>query len=250
MSKNPNWTRDELIVALDFYLRHAPVIPGKHAQEVAELSEFLKRLQGAMGGAISEDFRNHNGVYMKLMNFRRLDPEYPGKGLLRGGREEETVWGLYYEKSDELRTVSANIRAFVLSQAVPSTELAEGGLEGTEGRVLTRVHRYRERDSGLVRRKKEAALTENNTLVCEVCDFNFEFVYGDRGQGFIECHHKVPLSELSPDGDRTSLDDLALLCSNCHRMVHKNRPWLSIEELRGMVRIGPGRSNSGSRNTQ
>ena len=240
MSKNPNWTRDELIVALDFYLRHAPVIPGKSSREIANLSKFLRELQSALGGELPEKFRNHNSVYMKLMNFRRFDPKYPGEGLARGSREEETIWSLYYGKGSELRMVSDNIRDFVSLEVVPQTEETEGEYEGAEGRVLTRVHRYRERDSKLVRRKKEAVLNEHDNLTCEVCEFNFRSVYGDRGEGFIECHHKVPLSELSPHGGTTTLDDLSLVCSNCHRMIHKSRHWLSIEELRDLVRHASG----------
>jgi putative restriction endonuclease len=34
------------------------------------------------------------------------------------------------------------------------------------------------------------------------------------------------------DGDTTRLEDLALLCANCHRMIHRASPWLSVEELR------------------
>ena len=233
---NPNWTRDELIVALDFYLRHAPVIPGKKSQEISELSGFLNELQNTLGVTVPEKFRNRNGVYMKLMNFRRLDPKYPGKGLTRGNREEETVWALYYTNRGQLRIVANTIRAFVSSETVPSVEPMEVDYEGAEGRVLTRVHRYRERDRRLVRHKKEAATKEHDGLVCEVCDFDFESFYGDRGHGFIECHHKVPLSELSPDGDTTTLGDLSLVCSNCHRMIHKSKPWLSIEELKDSMR--------------
>ena len=102
MLRNPAWTRDELIVSLDFYLRHAPVIPGKNSQEVSDLSTFLNELQAKLGGSRPEKFRNHNGVYMKLMNFRRLDPGYKGKGLERGNRDEEVIWSLYYSRRDEL----------------------------------------------------------------------------------------------------------------------------------------------------
>ena len=233
--RNPTWTRDELIDTLEFYLRYAPVIPGKNSEEVSALSIFLNQLQSNMGGSRPEKFRNLNGVYMKLMNFRRLDPEYKGKGLERGNRDEETVWNLYYSERDELRRVSNAIRSFVSAEAIPPTEVVGGYYEGEEGQVLTRVHRYRERDSRLVKRKKEIALTERKALACDVCDFDFEAVYGNRGHGFIECHHKKPLSELSPDGEATILSDLSLVCSNCHRMIHKSRPWLSIGELRELV---------------
>lgn len=234
--RNPTWTRDELIVALDFYLRYSPVIPRKSSQEVLGLSTFLNELQTKTGGSRPEKFRNRNGVYMKLMNFRRFDPEYKGKGLERGNRDEEVVWDLYYSRRDELQRVSKAIRSFVSSEAIPSTEFTADYYEGEEGQVLSRVHLYRERDSRLVKRKKEITLRERKALVCEVCDFEFGAVYGDRGHGFIECHHRKPLSELSPHGEATTLADLSLVCSNCHRMIHKSGPWLTVEELRELVK--------------
>ena len=30
--------------------------------------------------------------------------------------------------------------------------------------------------------------------------------------------------------------DLVPVCSNCHRMIHRRRPWLSVEQLRQLVR--------------
>ncbi|MGF7234005.1 MAG: HNH endonuclease [Frankia sp.] len=67
-------------------------------------------------------------------------------------------------------------------------------------------------------------------LRCEVCGFDFEKTYGSRGAGYIECHHIVPLHTT---GQRaTKLDDLALICANCHRMIHRGTPWLSPDELR------------------
>ena len=83
--------------------------------------------------------------------------------------------------------------------------------------------------------KKERVLKENETLSCEVCGFDFVEVYGDHGYGFIECHHTKPVSELMV-GERTKISDLSLVCSNCHRMIHKKRPWLSVKELKDVIR--------------
>src|SRR5438105_2747495 len=57
---------------------------------------------------------------------------------------------------------------------------------------------------------------------------------GSVGEGFIECHHTRPLSDSGPT--RTALKELALVCSNCHRMLHRARPWVSIVELRQRLR--------------
>jgi 5-methylcytosine-specific restriction enzyme A len=67
-------------------------------------------------------------------------------------------------------------------------------------------------------------------LACEACGFDFRERYVDHGEGFIECHHAKPVHRLKP-GDKTKVGDLRLLCSNCHRMVHARRPWLTLEQL-------------------
>ncbi|WP_205704306.1 HNH endonuclease [Hymenobacter sp. UV11] len=80
----------------------------------------------------------------------------------------------------------------------------------------------------------EAKRLRNYT--CEVCSFNFRQHYGALGVGFAECHHKNPLAErpeeLWSQALTTSLDDVVVVCANCHRMLHRQRPALSVEVLR------------------
>jgi 5-methylcytosine-specific restriction protein A len=95
---NPDRTRDELIVALDFYLKHRQPVPDKRGREVRDLSDALNRLGRSIFGAADRDatFRNSNGVYMKKMNFRALDPEFTGRGrrgLTRGAKSDGSVCG-------------------------------------------------------------------------------------------------------------------------------------------------------------
>lgn len=66
--RNPAWLRDELILALDLYLRFRDAPSGKDSEEVAELSEFLGRMARGLAVTDAETFRNANGVYMKMMN--------------------------------------------------------------------------------------------------------------------------------------------------------------------------------------
>ena len=103
--------------------------------------------------------------------------------------------------------------------------------EFPEGKVLTRVHKARERSRAAVTKKKAYVLKRMGTLACEACGFDFREVYGDLGDGFAECHHTVPVSELKK-GQKTSLKDLSILCANCHRMIHRSRPMLSVSELK------------------
>ena len=78
--RNPPWSRDELILALDLYLRYRDSPPDKKSSEVEELSDTLNQLAQKTGLAGDQHFRNANGVYMKLMNFRALDPAYTSEG--------------------------------------------------------------------------------------------------------------------------------------------------------------------------
>lgn len=236
--RNPPWSRDELIVALEFYLRHSPSIPDKRSTAIAELSNFLNRLGKELHGETSATYRNPSAVYLKMMNLRRFDTEYAGRGMRRGNKDEEAVWNLYSADRLKLVQVTEGIKSLVLSEdPLPPKEVVSGEEEqGEEGQLLTRAHRYRERDSRLVKRKKDRVLSETGTLRCAVCDFDFSTVYGKHGRGFIECHHTRPLSDLRP-GEKTKLSDLSLVCSNCHRMIHWKRPWLTVEQLKAVVRL-------------
>lgn len=103
--------------------------------------------------------------------------------------------------------------------------------ESEEGNVIYKMHKKRERDGKLPKRKKEEVYNKLGKLSCEVCDFDFYKKYGKRGYKFIECHHNIPISKMK-EGDVTKINDLSLVCSNCHRMIHKATPWWTIEKLK------------------
>ena len=57
---------------------------------------------------------------------------------------------------------------------------------------------------------------------CQACDLDFGERYGKIGKGFIEAHHFRPIGTLE-EGIAVKYDvavDFAVLCSNCHRMIH------------------------------
>lgn len=117
-----------------------------------------------------------------------------------------------------------------------------------EGRLVT--HRLRERSKALRKHKLRIATDYDPRLPCEVCSFQFIAFYGDRGRGFAECHHREPISEA--EGTRKSkVEDLAVVCANCHRMLHR-RDWISVAELRDHLAsigsISPSQTDSESKN--
>lgn len=109
------------------------------------------------------------------------------------------------------------------SQQLPDIEFEEGAL-------LSVVHLARERNQKLVAAAKAMFVAKHGHLFCEACGFDFGARYGQRGTGFVEAHHTVPISQLT-GATLTTPKDLRMLCSNCHRMVHVTAPWLTMDEL-------------------
>lgn len=111
-----------------------------------------------------------------------------------------------------------------------------GGVDtyvGNEGAIKLRVHRSRERDKRIVKVAKTRFELIYGFLFCECCGFNFEEAYGQLGKGFAEAHHRTPLSQMT-QAARTRVEDLAMLCSNCHRMIHRSAD-CSLEHVQSLL---------------
>ncbi len=239
--RNPDWTRDELILALDLYFQLEYSQISATNPKVIELSDILNKLPIHDSSSHEENFRNPNGVSMKLNNFKRFDPNYPGKGLPRGNVLEAVIWAEFANSHSNLRIIANNIKSIVeeagqnrgLYSSKDILEI-ESDFSVKEGETIYRLHKSKERNSSLVKRKKDEVFRKHGKLECEACQMNFETKYGQLGKGFIECHHIIPLSELS-DKTTTHLKDLALVCSNCHRMLHRKGGNITIDELRKII---------------
>ena len=103
-----------------------------------------------------------------------------------------------------------------------------------EGAERYRLHRSRERNAAIATTAKAKRLAETGELRCDVCSLDFGEMYGAHGEGYIEAHHTIPISTLA-DGAKTKLSDMVLVCSNCHRMLHRGAELLSVEALRAIV---------------
>jgi len=221
------WLRDEILLALDLYFREGPNAPRTSTDG---LSRTLRAFPIEAELAADASFRSEASIRTKLANFRWLDPDSTG-GLGHASRLDAAVWSEFHDDRDRLDELARRITATIHSGETTETEIPDFDFEeAEEGAVLTRLHRVRERNQKLVKRKKQQALRGHGQLECEACGFEYTSVYGDLGEGFIECHHRLPVSDLSP-GEKTKLSDLALVCANCHRMLHRRRPWLTVEAL-------------------
>ncbi|WP_198935305.1 MULTISPECIES: HNH endonuclease [unclassified Brevundimonas] len=103
--------------------------------------------------------------------------------------------------------------------------------EVSEGTPVLKAHLRRERRSAdLAKKLKLSTLKRTGRLACVVCEFDFAATYGPKGLGYIEAHHIVPLGE-SDEAVITMAADLALVCANCHRMVHRSGG-MTLDDLR------------------
>jgi len=88
----------------------------------------------------------------------------------------------------------------------------------TEGEKSVRLISYFERNPVL----RQKAIIFHGTK-CKVCNFDFEEKYGEHGKNYIEVHHIVPLSTIPEPSTIDPEKDLTVLCSNCHRMIHRKQ---------------------------
>lgn len=179
-------------------------------------------------------------IYSKVMNFRALDPRQTGQGQRNGGAGAETAWAEFWSGREVDRTrLEAAIAA--LEETVdglpsdaddePAIDDAEG--YSPEGRRRLQTHQRIERNAALVNAAKARWRSEDLWLRCCVCSMSFLDVYGDLGASFIEAHHVIPLSALV-EAKTPRIEDLAPVCANCHRMLHR-REDVTIESLRSML---------------
>lgn len=101
-----------------------------------------------------------------------------------------------------------------------------------EGRLIQSIHLRRERNPQLINEaKKLFKKTNGGELFCEICRFSFEEVYGSIGENFIEAHHIIPVSQMKID-HKTSISELMMLCSNCHRMAHRENGMETLQNIK------------------
>lgn len=149
---------------------------------------------------------------------------------VKGGIGQSNVW--YADSSESKKHVD---RVIKLIEKGFFEELIDVDLSGKEGNPRFVTHLQRERNPTLVKAKKSEVLKKTGKLCCEVCDFDFKATYGEIGEGFCEVHHLKQLSK--SDGEvTTEMKDLAIICSNCHRIIHKQQPMLQIKQIKKAIK--------------
>lgn len=236
-SQRINWTRSEVILACSLLISNNWKWMHPSDPRAVELSELLRSSPEHSNAARTFTFRNTNGVVRKMQDLQSRLPGYRGVPT-HGSRLDRDVLQEFLDDPIGMELLAERIRRAIRRSEVSPGAVAEvdsdAELTAWEGSIAIAAHLTRERDQKLRAAKLGSVRSAALPLNCEVCGFNFEHVYGDRGAGYVEVHYALPLHESGPR--TTSLEDLVLLCSNCHRMIHRGKRWLSPAELRLLVK--------------
>jgi 5-methylcytosine-specific restriction protein A len=225
------WSEEEIILACELVVENGWKELRTDDPRAAHLSALLISFRLHPRALRDSKFRNVNGVRRKTADLATRHPDYAG-AVTRGNRLDREIVNAFINDADGMRKTAAEIRATIArdedlhhSDQFPDLE----DMTAVEGRVLLSRHLRRERNASLRSGKIAERRRRDLPIACEVCSFDFEAVYGARGADYIEVHHLLPLhvSGLT----QTRLADLGLVCSNCHRMLHR-APWITPATLR------------------
>lgn len=156
-----------------------------------------------------------------------LDLVRAGKNTVEIQQAADAVMELQRDKFGP--TNYGSISSIIDATAMPYSP-TEAEIYGIEGKTLTRIHAFKERDRSLSAKAKKHYRIAWGELHCEACGLKPSRKYGDRGDHCIEAHHKTPVEQLLPDSI-TRVSDLAMLCASCHRIVHSGQPMLHIDQV-------------------
>ncbi|MCY9786685.1 HNH endonuclease [Nocardiopsis sp. EMB25] len=236
--RSPNWAWDELVLACDLLAKHGWKTLDTSRSEVVALSELLQLLPLHPPEERPPDFRSPASVRLKMANILNWHPSRTTKRT-NGGALDRRVVEEFLEDPQRMHAAAESIRTGTLSGELADLpvfeeEEADEEISAPEGRLLVRKHYARERNRKLRTQKIARTRAQGLPVACEACGFDFARTYGARGADYIEVHHVVPLHHIGES--RTRLQDLALLCANCHRMIHVSKPWLTVDQLRTLIR--------------
>jgi 5-methylcytosine-specific restriction protein A len=163
--------------------------------------------------------------------FTNIRQDY-GLAALRNALQAAIAHVEYYEdlgrgNLNSIRDVIAAHRILLrIEEPIYPDELDEPELllEGQKKKVFVNAY---ERNP-----KARAKCVEHYGATCSVCEMNFGEVYGELGEGFIHGHHLLPVAQLGKQYEVDPVTDLRQVCPNCHAMLHRRNPPLSINELK------------------
>jgi len=231
-----DWLFDELVLAADAVIANKGYGLRASSDAAKQLSALLSAGTLHPGIDLPDDFRTPNSIQRKSYDLVTGASGYTGVPT-RGGKLAGIVMAEFAADPAGMKAKAEAIRTVLLQGAATAPESGpdedpDEEIAAHEGGIIEVLAKRRERDRGLRKKKLAAVNKAGGAIACEACGFDFGKVYGDRGAGYIEVHHVNPLHVTG--ATVTSLDDLALVCANCHRMCHRGK-WITPAEVAGII---------------
>ena len=202
-SRNPPWAEEELVLALDLYLRSG-LLRATHSV-VVDLSHVLRNLQIHIERPDAARFRNANGVALKLANFAAIDPNHHGRGMAQVGKRDAEVWERYASDEDALaeaaaavkegrelirvqhtdrvprRVVEADVEAQHTKRFPVSVPDQAGEAERREQTLVLAYRDYLESQGHRVTRHRYSPPGSGSLLACDLVDETAQVLYEAKG---------------------------------------------------------------------
>lgn len=231
------WLIEEDILSLEYYFKHETSEYDRNNESIKSFAKQVNNMYFNQSRMMNSK-RTVASFEMKMWNYTFVDSGNARIGLENISVRSKELFLKYHNSKEDLYSLCDNIRnssKYLLKNITKEAAFDDDFDDGyNEGRILQKTHYVIERNRKLINRKKKQAIQKGN-LRCEVCGFDFEEVYGKLGVDFIECHHNKPVSEYLKT-QKTYLKDLSLVCSNCHRMLHRRRKISkSIDDLKEIL---------------
>lgn len=180
----------------------------------------------------AQDFRAK--IDFKLNDLIEINLEAKGDARLY---EDGNIIAKYYPAENIPNT--EQLRADLFDYLNLYEELAYNDSQIDENTELDAVERkqyrlhYRIERNSLIAKK----VKKYKGYKCEACGFDFKSKYGEVGNHFIEAHHLKPVSTLDIGMTKINIkDDFAVLCSNCHSMIHKLEDPSNLKDLKNRIK--------------
>ncbi len=230
--RNPNWSRGETILAMDLYFKLDRNIPSISDERVIFLSSILRGNPVYPNEVKNTSFRNPASVVFKISNIHNAAG---GTGLEHNSKLDKELWAKFGDDPEGVQRLAEAIRNEFKVLSSEYVALWEEEQVFIKGELLTRLHRVRERDPKL-RKRVLANRRSKGDLHCDCCAAKPYGPLGDEGLAMLEVHH-LQLQPLNQLGRRaTRLNEVAVLCANCHRLMHAlistRGEWFDVQALR------------------
>jgi predicted HNH restriction endonuclease len=244
----------ERIYEIDLRLPALYLISLKNGNiNTTELSEMLREILKPSGEDL-EILAGRNDDYFSqiVRNLTAKTRPFVKNGFIE--REAKAGSGLYitdkgrqylYEHRLELKYLLTNDFEYTdIKENLKKIETGERKIQTFDENIIISEGVKKYAEVAVYERSKKlrdfaiANFTKDGRISCQCCTFNFEDFYGaEIGKGFIEIHHTKPIFKyLDEDIENTlehAVKNLAPVCSNCHRMIHRN--WSKPLEIQDLI---------------